>query len=184
MTEGMTVASYFGEVDLMLEDRGKGRPFLVLHGGAGPASMVGFATRLADAHRVRTLVPIHPGFARTERPDGVNSIASLADLYARLLDELGLDDVVLVGNSIGGWIAAELALLRPRGVTHLILLDAVGIDVPGHGVTDVSTMTVPQIMQRRFTIPSRSCATLRPSPPRNKQSSPRTKLFCRSTRRR
>ncbi len=56
----------------------------------------------------------------------------------------------MVGNSIGGWIAAELALLQPRGLRHLILIDAVGIDVTGHPVTDVSAMAVPEIMQLSF----------------------------------
>jgi pimeloyl-ACP methyl ester carboxylesterase len=55
-----------------------------------------------------------------------------------------------VGNSIGGWIAAELALLGPPGLSHLILVDSVGINVPGHPVTDVGAMTVPQIMQLSF----------------------------------
>jgi pimeloyl-ACP methyl ester carboxylesterase len=112
--------------------------------------MVGFAIRLADSQHARTLAPIHPGFAGTVRPDGLDSIASLAGVYARLLDQLALDDLVLVGNSIGGWIAAELALLHPHGLSHLILVDAVGIDVPGHPVTDVSGMAVPQIMQLSF----------------------------------
>src|ERR1700722_6025134 len=150
MTDNRTVAGDFGAVALTLEDRGAGRPFLLLHGGAGPASMTGFAARLADSQKVRTLAPIHPGFAATERPDALNSIASLADLYALLLDELALDDLVVVGNSIGGWIAAELALLRPHGLSQLILVDAVGIDVPRHSVTDVSAMAVPRIMQLSF----------------------------------
>jgi pimeloyl-ACP methyl ester carboxylesterase len=84
------------------------------------------------------------------RPEGLDSIASLAGVYARLLDQLALDDLVVVGNSIGGWIAAELALLRPHGLSHLILVDAVGIDVPGHPVTDVSGMAVPEIMRLSF----------------------------------
>jgi pimeloyl-ACP methyl ester carboxylesterase len=150
MTERITVAGDVGEVGLTLEDRGDGRPFLLLHGGAGPASMVGFATRLADSQQARTLAPIHPGFAGTERPDGLDTITGLARVYSHLLDQLALDDLVVVGNSIGGWIAAELALLRPHGLSHLILMDAVGIDVPGHPVSDVSGMAVPEIMQLSF----------------------------------
>jgi pimeloyl-ACP methyl ester carboxylesterase len=78
MTDRRTVAGGFGEVDLTLEDRGEGRPVLLLHGGAGPATMGGLGTRLADSLQVRTLVPIHPGFAGTERPNDVDSIAGLA----------------------------------------------------------------------------------------------------------
>jgi pimeloyl-ACP methyl ester carboxylesterase len=139
-----------GTTSLTVGEAGAGRPFLLLHGGAGPASMRVFADRLAETYRARTLAPIHPGFALTDRPEGLESIAGLAHLYAAFLDRMALEDVVLVGNSVGGWIAAELALLQPRGLTRLVLIDAVGIDVPGHPVTDVSGMPVPEIMKLSF----------------------------------
>jgi pimeloyl-ACP methyl ester carboxylesterase len=105
--------------------------FLLLHGGAGPASVAAFADRLPDA-----IAPTHPGFDGTPRPAGLTTIRGLAEHYAAQLDDLDLDDVTVVGNSIGGWIAAELALLHPRRVTRLVLVDAVGIEVPGHPVAD------------------------------------------------
>jgi pimeloyl-ACP methyl ester carboxylesterase len=114
-----------------------------------------FAERLAETYPARTLAPIHPGFAVTERPERLASIAGLARLYAALLEQLDLDDVILVGNSIGGWIAAELALLQPRGLARLVLIDAVGIDAPGHPVTDVTGMPVPEIMKLSFHDPTR-----------------------------
>lgn len=143
-----------GTTPLTVGEAGEGRPFLLLHGGAGPDSMWGFADRLAETYPACALAPIHPGFAPTDRPEGLASIAGLAQLYAALLDQLGLEDVVLVGSSIGGWIASELALLKPRGLTRLVLIDAVGIDVPGHPVTDVSGMPVPEIMKLSFHDPA------------------------------
>jgi pimeloyl-ACP methyl ester carboxylesterase len=135
---------------LTVDDAGAGRPFLLLHGGAGPASMRVLAARLAGTYPAHTLAPVHPGFALTDRPDQLASIAALARLYAALLEQLALEDVVVVGNSIGGWIAAELALLQPRSLGQLILIDAVGIDVPGHPVTDVAGLPVPEIMKLSF----------------------------------
>ena len=108
-TNTFTVAG-IGPVELTLEDRGEGQPFLVLHGGAGPQSVASFSQLLAEKGRNRVLTPTHPGFGGTPRPDELNSVAGLAALYGVLLDDLGLEDVTVIGNSVGGWIAAEMAL--------------------------------------------------------------------------
>ena len=63
-----------GPVPVTLTDRGEGRPFLLLHGGAGPVSVDGFADLLSASGPARVLVPVHPGFGGTPRPDGLDSI--------------------------------------------------------------------------------------------------------------
>ena len=139
---------------LTVAETGAGRPFLLLHGGAGPASMQVLAVRLAETVPARSLAPIHPGFALTDRPEELASIAGLAALYAAFLEQLGIEDVTVVGNSIGGWIAAELGLLQPRALGRLILIDAVGVGVPGHPITDVSGLSAPEIMKLSFHDPA------------------------------
>ena len=57
--------------------------------------------------------PRSPGFNGTVRPDALASVAELATLYVALLDEMGLTDVTVIGNSMGGWIAAEMACSTP-----------------------------------------------------------------------
>ena len=99
-----------GGVPLTIDQRGSGQPVLLLHGGGGPQSVTAFAQLLADSRPARVITPVHPGFGGTPRPDSLATIGGLADLYASLLAELDLRDVIVVGNSIGGWIAAELAL--------------------------------------------------------------------------
>jgi pimeloyl-ACP methyl ester carboxylesterase len=143
-----------GPVELTVEERGEGQPFLLLHGGAGPQSVAAFAQLLAEKHHDRVLTPVHPGFGGTPRPEGLNSVAGLAVLYSALLDELGLDDVTVIGNSVGGWIAAELALLGTPRVSGIVLLDAVGIEVEGHPVADVSGLPLPEIQALSFHDPS------------------------------
>ncbi len=94
-----------GPVDVTVSEYGEGRPFLLLHGGGGPDTVARFGETLAAAEHVRVLVPIHPGFGGTLRPEALHSVRDLAALYVALLDHLGLDDVTVIGNSLGGWIA-------------------------------------------------------------------------------
>ena len=105
----------YGEVPVTVTERGAGAPVLLLHGGAGPDSFAGFADQLAARFPVRVLTPVNPGFGGTPRPEGLDSVRKLAEVYARLLAELDLTGVTVAGNSIGGWVAAELALAAPTG---------------------------------------------------------------------
>ena len=143
-----------GPVELTVEERGHGQPFLLLHGGAGPQSVATFAQLLGEKDGNRVLTPTHPGFGGTPRPEGLHSVAGLAALYRGLLDDLGLDNVTVIGNSVGGWIAAELALLGTPRVSGIVLLDAVGIEVENHPVADVSGLSVPEIQALSFHDPT------------------------------
>ena len=144
-----------GPVEVTIAEYGSGQPFLLLHGGAGPASVAGFAELFAAAHDVRVLVPTHPGFGGTPRPEALGSVPGLAALYNTLLDRLDLADVTVIGNSIGGWITAEIALLRSPRVSGIVLIDAVGIEVPGHPVADFFALTMDQVFARSFHNPEK-----------------------------
>jgi pimeloyl-ACP methyl ester carboxylesterase len=143
-----------GPVELTVEERGKGRPSLVLHGGAGPQSVSEFAQLLAEKGDNRVVTPTHPGFGGTPRPKALDSAAKLATLYQDLLDDLGLEDVTVIGNSVGGWIAAEMAVLGSPRIGRVVLLDAVGIEIEGHSVTDVSALSLPEIQALSFHDPA------------------------------
>jgi pimeloyl-ACP methyl ester carboxylesterase len=139
-----------GSVPVTVTDRGQGRTFLLLHGGAGPQSVTGFADRFADTEPARVITPVHPGFAGTPRPDTVDTVRELAARYVGLLDELDLTDVIVVGNSIGGWIAAEMALVGSARIGGVVLVDAVGIEVPGHPVADFFNLTLDEVAQYSY----------------------------------
>src|ERR1022692_4154365 len=135
-----------GPVEVTVSDRGAGHAFLLLHGGGGPQSVAGFADLLAS-RGARVIVPTHPGFGATPRPDTLDSIADLARVYAALLDEQELADVTVIGNSIGGWIAAEVALLGSPRIVILVLVDAAGIEVSGHPIVDFFALTLDQVAE-------------------------------------
>ncbi|NMO93046.1 alpha/beta fold hydrolase [Actinomycetospora sp. TBRC 11914] len=137
------------------DDRGTGRPVMVLHGGGGPASVLGLSAALAADHRV--LTPTIPGFEGTPRPDDCRTVADVARRYLDLLVERDLHDVVVVGSSVGGWIAAEMALQSGADgpVGGIVLVNAVGIEVPDHPVTDISGLPLDRIADFSYADPDR-----------------------------
>src|SRR5690348_1021549 len=98
------------QTELTFSDLGSGRPYLLLHGGGGPLTVTPFAELLASTP-ARVITPTHPGFAGTHRSDTMRTVRDLAALYVGLIAKLELRDVTVIGNSVGGWIAAEMALL-------------------------------------------------------------------------
>ncbi|WP_050996987.1 MULTISPECIES: alpha/beta fold hydrolase [Frankia] len=144
-----------GPVPVTVTERGQGRVVLLLHGGAGPDSVAGFADLLAAHGPARVLTPKHPGFGGTPRPDGIDSVRRLAEVYRGLLDLLDVTDVTVVGNSIGGWIAAELALAAPRRVGRLVLLNAIGPTSAEHPVADFFALTLDAVVNLSYADPDR-----------------------------
>ncbi|MFI5938635.1 alpha/beta fold hydrolase [Actinoplanes sp. NPDC051494] len=136
-------------------DNGGGRPFLILHGGAGPVSVAGFGAKLAAERPARVIVPTHPGFDGTPRQPGLTGIRDLAGAYVDLLEQLDLEDVTVVGNSIGGWIAAEIALLKSPRVSGVVIVNGVGISVPGHPVADFFSLRLDQLAELSYHEPAR-----------------------------
>ena len=143
-----------GDVELTVTERGEGRPVLLLHGGGGPLTVNPWGDAFAADAPAHVVTPVHPGFAGTPRPGPVDSVARLAAVYVALLDTLDLHDVTVVGNSIGGWVAAEMALLHPPRVSGYVLVDAVGIEVPGHPVADFFALTPAELAARSYADPA------------------------------
>lgn len=147
-----------GPVPVTYTESGTGQPVLLLHGGAGPVSVAGFAT-LMSAANYRVIVPAHPGFDGTARPAELSSIAGIAAVYGVLLRELDLTDVCVIGNSIGGWIAAELALAESVAadcrVSSVVLVDAAGLQLDTASVPDFFSLTLDQVAELSYFNPDR-----------------------------
>src|SRR5437667_1863631 len=89
-------------------EKGRGRPLLFLHPGIGIDGSAPALDRLAE--RARVIAPSHPGFGASELPRAFTTVDELSYFYLDLLDQLDLKDTIVVGVSLGAWIAAEIAV--------------------------------------------------------------------------
>jgi pimeloyl-ACP methyl ester carboxylesterase len=121
---------------LHLMRAGRGRPVLVLHHETGTLDRLPFYDALASKYDV--LVPHHPGYSRSERPDWMRSTRDIAVVYRGLLSELKVDNAALVGLGFGGWIAAEMASMAPADLSKLVLVGAMGIKPPQGDILDLA----------------------------------------------
>ena len=144
--------SFADGLTVRIDERGSGRPMLVLHGGGGPQTVAGIASALSS--RAYVLTPVHPGFAGEPRPEWFDSIGDLALTYLDLLERLDLHEVMVVGFSIGGWIAAELAVRDTTRLSSIVLVDAVGIQVEGHTIANVFSLTPDELLALSFHNPA------------------------------
>ncbi|HVY17599.1 MAG TPA: alpha/beta hydrolase [Rhodopila sp.] len=129
MTEHIGVSGVDLEIIRQGPPQGTGRPLLFLHPGEGLQPDRPWLAALA--RRFHVVAPFHPGFGGSALPDWVGSVDDLAYLYLDLAAQLGLKDALLVGNSFGGWIAAEMAVRNTARFAGLLLADPLGIKVGG-----------------------------------------------------
>ncbi len=121
---------------------GVGAPLLYLHGfadihGARP-DWLPFHHSLGEEFRV--IAPAHPGCGDSAEDDLAETMDDLVFHYLQVIDALGLTDFHLAGSSVGGWIAAEIAVRHREKVRTLSLLGATGLFVPGAPIGDLFMM--------------------------------------------
>jgi pimeloyl-ACP methyl ester carboxylesterase len=88
------------------------------------------------AKKFDVIAPEHPGFGESDMPAWLDTVGDLANFYLDFLDQLDLRGVHLVGSSLGGWIAADLAVRDSARLASLTLIDAAGIHVDGVAQVD------------------------------------------------
>jgi pimeloyl-ACP methyl ester carboxylesterase len=120
---------------------GKGRPLLVLHEELGHPGWLKWHRELARDREL--IIPLHPGFGVTPRAEWMWNIRDLAVFYARFLREWKLAAVDVIGVSLGGWIAAEMAANNPDQFSRMVLVAPLGIRPPVGELMDIFHMFAP-----------------------------------------
>jgi pimeloyl-ACP methyl ester carboxylesterase len=117
-------------IEMGAEEPKQGQPLVFVHGLSGSwPNWLEQLPVLAKHHRVLSLDL--PGFGHSPMPAGEISIPGYGRLLDKLLQERDIDAAAVVGNSMGGFIGAELAAAFPQRVERLVLVSAAGISTFG-----------------------------------------------------
>jgi pimeloyl-ACP methyl ester carboxylesterase len=127
---------------------GYGAPLLYLHGLGGWGQWERHVYALAVTNLV--YMPQLPGWREGEAPEGISTVKDYARLMVDFLDALDIGQVVVAGHSIGGWVALYLATEHPERVSKLILVDVMGLDVPGAPMSDLAALDEDAFAQAAF----------------------------------
>jgi pimeloyl-ACP methyl ester carboxylesterase len=132
--------------------KGVGPPTLYLHGAGLTRMWLPLYERLSES--VDLIVPEHPGYGETEMPEWLDGFDDLVIHYDALLDALELERVHVVGYSLGGWIAAEIAVFHPHRLESLTLVTPAGLRIPGKPIADLFAMDPEMLFTTIFNDPA------------------------------
>lgn len=137
-----TVSVRNGQFEVDILEGGSNSPLLFLHGIAG-LDQTPFLDRLAKNHTV--IAPRTPGFGESTGTESLDDIHDLVFFYLDLLDEIGLSNVPLVGHSLGGMFAAEIAAVQPDRFTHVALVSPFGLWDDARPIIDLFSVPLPEL---------------------------------------
>jgi pimeloyl-ACP methyl ester carboxylesterase len=143
------------EVRIELIDRGHGRPILFLHPHIGLDPSTPVLAMLAEGGRL--IAPSHPGFGHSERQAGITTVDDLAYFYLDLVDALDLRDTLVIGVSLGAWIAAAIAVKSTARMARLVLGNPIGIKVGDRetrDILDIFAMVEGEFLEKAFADPT------------------------------
>jgi pimeloyl-ACP methyl ester carboxylesterase len=155
MTEPLTRTIHWRpDLPITLTESGSGRIALLLHGGGGPFTVQSIATYLSD--KMHVILPTLPGWNGTERPTWLNTVPNLAGVCVQLLKSQGYHDVLVIGSSLGGWVACEMVLQDDSHLlTGLVIIDATGVEVTGQPIRDFYALDARGIAEYSYHDPNR-----------------------------
>ncbi|GIX48784.1 MAG: alpha/beta hydrolase [Candidatus Tectimicrobiota bacterium] len=168
MVQEQMVAVRDGMFNVKLRTAGSGDPLLYLHGAGGLRGWEPFLAELAK--RFRVYAPAHPGFETSTGIEHLDDIIDLVVFYNDFLDTLGLASTHVVGHSLGGMLAAELAALSPHRVRKLVLVSAVGLWLDAHPVADFFAMTPEELARALWFNPDSEVARAMMALPEDEQA--------------
>ena len=117
---------------------GAGPDLVFLHGAGGITAEDPLLAELAKGHRV--YAPLVPGYGDSEEAPEVRDMLDFTLHTWDVVQALGLKDPILVGHSMGGMIAAEMAAVQPNDVSRLCLIAPAGLWDDDHPIVDMFTL--------------------------------------------
>ena len=142
--------------EIEVERIGDGAPLVLLQSAEAYESGLDLVDRLAETREV--FLPWAPGYGGSPLPDWVRSIDDVSYIYLDLIAHYGLADVALVGCSLGGWIAAEMATKTCERLSSLVLVDPLGAKFGGaydRDIEDIYFLSFDKVKAVRFADPRR-----------------------------
>ena len=147
----MNFTDTFVEVDgckTHLRRGGAGEPLLFLHGASGAPVILPFMEKLA--RRFDVLVPEHPGYGQSDEPEWLENIHDMAYFYLDFLKALDLRKTTIIGSSMGGWIAMEMAVRDTSRINSLVLVSPAGVAAPEVQPADIFLMAPEDVVRNLF----------------------------------
>jgi pimeloyl-ACP methyl ester carboxylesterase len=130
---------------------GRGTPLVFLHGASGAPVVLPFMEKLAQ--RFDVLVPDHPGYGESDEPAWLENIHDVAYFYLDFLEKLQLEKTIVIGSSMGGWMAMEMAVRNTSRIGSLVLVSPAGIAAPGVQPADIFLLPAEDMVRRLFVDP-------------------------------
>jgi pimeloyl-ACP methyl ester carboxylesterase len=144
------------EAKIEIERRGRGKPLLLLHGEDTYEPTLPLIDELA--RRFEVIMPWMPGYGRSTLPESVHGIEDISYLWLDLLDRLNLKNVAVMGFSVGGWAAAEMATKNCGRLSRLVLVDPVGAKFGGpfdRDIADIYFNSFDKVRAMKFADPAK-----------------------------
>ena len=142
-------------IEVELRRGGSGAPVLVIHGELGVPGWLDAYRRLAESFEV--IVPSLPGYGRSTRPDWIMGVHDLATWVTWLARDLAIPTPVnLLGCSLGGWVAAEIATIAPQFIDKMVLVGAMGLKPDNGEIFDYFLESGKTGLNRAFHQPEQS----------------------------
>ena len=137
-----------GSAKVQMFSGGSGPPLLYFHGAGGNPGWQPYHQALAGKHKV--YAPSMPGFNGTPRPNWLFTITDVAHFNLEMIQTLGIDKFILMGSSMGGWVAAEMAAMSHHGLKGLVLIDPVGVKPQKGQIAELFMVSAQTRLKQRF----------------------------------